>query len=538
MDHHRDQQARIIQHNPEGTIFSVFFINIKMKRDGACTSLWQDTGVEITGLSNPIKERDFDVVVAGAGITGITTGLLLQKAGKRVLITEAKSIGFGTTGGTTAHLNTFLDTPYYSIQSKFGNSNALLTAKAVQDALNLIRHHVNEYRIDCGYKQLSAYLFSQDEKQTKELEDIYKSAKECQVKCSMASEIPVPISFEKAIEFPGQATFHPLRYISSLVTAFEKAGGVLLEDCRVQSVEEGQPHLVQTSRGNFKAEYFIYATHTPPGVNLLHFRCAPYRSYAMAVRLKNKQDYPGSLVYDMYDPYHYYRTQEIDGELYFIVGGEDHKTGHEENTNQCFTKLEAHVKKHFPVQAITHRWSSQYFEPNDGIPYIGNLPGHPQNMYVATGYGGNGMIYSAVAAITLSEMIVAGQSEYQDLFNPNRIKPIAGFTNFVKESADVVGKLLGKLLPGEKLTELVDLAAGEARVVKYEGEKIAAYKDDNGKVYALNSACTHIKCDVAWNNAEKTWDCPCHGSRFSYTGEMVTGPARKDLEIIKLEDSK
>ena len=509
-----------------------------MKRDGACTSLWQDTTETNSHDKKMNADQHFDVVIAGAGISGITTGLLLQKAGKAVLIAEAKSIGFGTTGGTTAHLNSFLDTPYQVIQSKFGESNALLTAKAVREALDLIKQNVKEYKIDCGYKELSAYLFSQDDKQSKELEDIYKSSQDCQVKCSWAKEIPVSIPFEKAIEFPGQATFHPMRYIKALVELFEEAGGVLLEDCRIQAVDEGNPHVIKSSRGNFRAESFIYATHIPPGVNLLHFRCAPYRSYAIAVKLENKSDYPSSLVYDMYDPYHYYRTQEIDGELYFIAGGEDHKTGHEENTSQCFTKLEAHVKKYFPLKSVTHRWSSQYFEPNDGLPYIGHLPGHPESMYVATGYGGNGMIYSAVAAITLSEMIVTGKSEYQELFNPNRIKVVAGFSNFVKEAADVVGKLIGKILPADKLEGLADMAPGEARVVKYEGNRLAIYKDDNGKVYSLNSACTHIKCEVAWNTAEKTWDCPCHGSRFSYTGEMVTAPARKDLELVQLAELK
>ena len=509
-----------------------------MKRDGACISLWQDTAESTGNNLNPTSSRDFDVVIAGGGITGITTGLLLQLAGKTVLIAEAKSIGFGTTGGTTAHLNTFLDTPYQVIQSKFGENNARLTAKAVQDALDLIKKNVREYKIDCGYEELSAYLFSQDEKQTKDLEDIYKGASECQVNCSWVKKIPVPIDFEKAVEFPGQAIFHPLRYIKALVEQFEAAGGTLLENCRIQSVEEGEPHVIQSNRGNFKGNHFIYATHIPPGVNLLHFRCAPYRSYAVAVKFEKKTDYPQSLVYDMYDPYHYYRTQEIDGELYFIAGGEDHKTGHEENTNQCFTNLEAHVKANFPVQAITHRWSSQYFEPNDGIPYIGHLPGHPQNMYVATGYGGNGMIYSGIAALTLSDIIVSGNSVYQELFNPNRIKVVAGFTNFVKESADVIGKLIGKILPPDSLKELADLAPGDARVVKYEGNRIAVYKDETGKLYAVNSACTHIKCDVAWNNAEKSWDCPCHGSRFSYTGEMLTAPARKDLEVLRIEELK
>jgi glycine/D-amino acid oxidase-like deaminating enzyme/nitrite reductase/ring-hydroxylating ferredoxin subunit len=507
-----------------------------MKRDGACNSLWQDTTTDQQQNAQLPQNKNFDVIIAGAGITGITTGLQLQKAGKSVLIAEAQTLGFGTTGGTTAHLNSFLDTPYGVIQNKFGEKDAQLVARSLRQALQLIRSNVQEYKIDCGYKELPGFLFSQDEKQTKELEDILKAARECNVQSAWSDSIPVPIHFQKVVEFAGQATFHPTRYLTALAKNFIEAGGVLLENCRITKVEEGEPqHTVTTTRGEFTARYFIYATHIPPGVNLLHFRCAPYRSYAIAVKLENENDYPDALVYDMYDPYHYYRTQEIDGEKYFIAGGEDHKTGHQENTEECFRKLEAHVRKYFKVAEVTNKWSSQYFEPTDGLPYIGHLPGHPGTMYVATGYGGNGMILSAVAALTLTDMIVSGESEYEEMYDPNRIKLVAGFSNFVKEAADVVGKLIEKVLPGEKLEELVDIAPGEARVVKYEGHRLAIYRDDNGQVHALNSACTHIKCEVAWNSAEKTWDCPCHGSRFSYTGEVLTAPARKDLQQVTIE---
>jgi Rieske Fe-S protein len=170
------------------------------------------------------------------------------------------------------------------------------------------------------------------------------------------------------------------------------------------------------------------------------------------------------------------------------------------------------------------------------LPYIGHLPGHPQNMFVATGYGGNGITYSAIAALTLTEMIVNDKSEYEKLFDPNRIKPVAGFSNFVKEAADVTGKFIGGIFPKEKLEELADLAPGEARVIKYENYSIALYKDEAGNLHAVNPACTHIKCEVGWNAVEKSWDCPCHGSRFSYDGEVLTAPARKDLEIIRLEE--
>ncbi|HLG38085.1 MAG TPA: FAD-dependent oxidoreductase, partial [Chitinophagaceae bacterium] len=503
-----------------------------MKRDGACNSLWQDTTPEYYSKMKALPTQLFDVIIAGGGITGITTGLLLQRSGLSVMIAEAQSIGFGTTGGTTAHLNTFVDASYDVVQQKFGKKNGQLLARALKQALQLIKRNVQEYEINCGYKELPGYLFSQDSDQSKKLRDIMTATQECNVNASWIEEIPVPINFENALLFPGQATFHPTRYLSSLAKEFEKAGGVLLDSCRITLVEEGLPHSLKSSRGNFRCSHFIYATHIPPGVNLLHFRCAPYRSYVMAAQLGKTYNYPEALIYDMYDPYHYYRSQEIDGEKYFIVGGEDHKTGHEENTERCFRKLEAHIKKYFGVTSIANRWSSQYFEPADGLPYIGNLPGHPANMYVATGYGGNGMVYSAVAALTLTDMIRGINNENIELFDPNRIKMVAGFSNFVKESADVIGKLAKKILPAEKLAELADLAYGEARVVHYEGSRLAIYKNENGQVFALNSACTHIRCEVAWNSAEKTWDCPCHGSRFSYKGEMLTAPARKDLETV------
>jgi Rieske Fe-S protein len=256
----------------------------------------------------------------------------------------------------------------------------------------------------------------------------------------------------------------------------------------------------------------------------------------LAAKLENEKDYPEGLAYDMYDPYHYYRTQEVDGEKYFIVGGEDHKTAHEENTEARFTHLEAYLRKFYKVKEIAYRWSSQFFDPADGIAYIGHLPGHPTNMFVATGFGGIGMTNSHISAMLLTDLVVIGKSEFLDLFDPNRVKPVAGFKNFVKEAADVVADFFGGIFSREKLEAFVEIAPGEGKIVKYEGKSIALYKDENGKLHAVSPACTHIKCTVNWNASEKSWDCPCHGSRFSCDGEVLTGPARKDLAVINLEE--
>ena len=503
-------------------------------RDGSCISLWQDTAEEYQTQNNELK-KSFDVAIVGGGITGITTALQLQKAGKNCVVFEAYNLCFGTTGGTTAHLNTLLDNPYNIIINKFGKENAQLVAQSTKDSIELIRSNIEEYNIDCGFQNASAYLYAQDDKQVKELEDIHDACREVNVKAVYQENLPINIDYKKVMRVDGQAKFHPVKYVHALAKAFEEIGGVILQQCRVLDIKENGIINIVTEKGNFQSQYLIYATHIPTGINLLHLRCAPYRSYAMAVTLKNK-NYPEDLFYDMYDPYHYIRSQQIKDQTYLIVGAEDHKTGHIENTDECFSKLEAYVKKYFDVDEVVNKWSSQYFEPADALPYIGHLPGHKENILVATGYGGNGMTYSHVAALTLKSIVLNEDNPYIKLYDPNRIKPVAGFVSFLSHNADVARMFVGKWFTHEKLKELEDIAPGEGKVVRFEGETIALHKDKEGKLHALNPTCTHMKCSVAWNNAEQSWDCPCHGARYNISGYVVTGPANMQLQKIEVKE--
>jgi len=508
-----------------------------MTRDGINKSLWQET-ISNEYISSNIKvtsDTIYDVLIVGGGITGISTGLQLQKAGKSVLIAEAYNIGFGTTGGTTAHLNSFLDCSYADVQKKFNREDANLLADAIQQSLSLIKSNIAQYQINCEYKNLPAYLFAQNKSEIQELDDIFKATKEVGVDVNYTEQLPFKTEYEKALVFDQQAQFHPLKYLNGIAKAFTNEGGIILENCRITGIIENEVLELESSQGIIKAQQLIYATHIPPGVNLLHFRCAPYRSYALSILLQREADYPDALIYDMEDPYHYIRTQEIDGQKHLIVGGEDHKTGHETNTQICFTKLESYARKHFQIAKVTHQWSSQYFEPADGLAYIGHLPGADERVFVATGFGGNGMVYAGISAILLTDLIVHGKNEYEELLDPNRIKMVAGFKNFAKEAADVVQKLIATVVPPEALHELAGIAPGEAKLVKYEGSRLAVYKDENGSIHAVNPACTHIKCEVAWNDTEKSWDCPCHGSRFDIDGNVLTAPARKNLEQVNIE---
>ena len=505
-----------------------------IKRDGNKISLWQESAPAYQPVNEVNSSTLYDVVIVGGGITGITTALLLQNAGMNCLVLEGHNLCYGTTGGTTAHINTLVDVPYSTIEKNFNKEQAKLVADSLKEAVSTIQENVRKYKIDCEYKAATATLFSQDDKQSDELEKISEATQRAGITNKFIEKISVPIEFLKAMQVDGQAKFNPVRYVYRLAQEFEKAGGTIMEQCRVLSADETENVFIETAKGKYSAKYLIYATHIPPGVNLLHFRCVPYRSYAMAVTLKNGS-YPEDLVYDMYDPYHYYRTQEVDGQQYLIAGGYDHKTAHEDNQEYCFLKLESHIRKHFDVDEIVYKWSSQFYESPDGLPYIGQLPGHDK-IFVATGYGGNGMPYSTVAALSFKRTICREENPYQELYDPNRLKPVAGFTSFVNHNIDVVKQFASKFFSGEDLKELAEIATNEGKIVKYKDEKIAIFKDENGAVHALSPICTHVGCEVKWNNAELSWDCPCHGARYSYDGRVMNGPTVKNLTKMNIRE--
>lgn len=504
-----------------------------MTRDGAMLSLWQEQLGQYQPSNAWDKSVTYDVLIVGGGITGLTTGLFLQQQGKKCLIAEAHNIGFGTTGGTTAHLNTMLDTTYPEIESAFSEDVAKQIANATKEAIITIESISKQYNIDCGFEYKKGYLFALEKEQSKELKEIKVAAERAGVSIEYTKEIPVPIPFEKAVVFEGQAQFNIAEYLLGLANAFEAGGGVILQNCLVSDVESKEHHVAKTSIGDIKADKVVYATHIPPGVNILHFRCAPYRSYVAAFTLKSGE-YPDALCYDMEDPYHYYRTQEIHGKKYIIAGGYDHKTGHEENTESCFRELESYLRTYFDIDSIDYKWSSQYYSSTDGLPYIGKFPGH-DTIYCATGFIGNGMVFGTLAGRMITDMILGKEHELESVLAPSRIKPIAGFTEFVKENAAVVSKFIGMRFSYTTIETLAELAKGEACLADWEDKKVALYKDENGKVHALDPVCPHAKCIVAWNTAEKTWDCPCHGGRFACNGALLTGPPRRGLTQIITE---
>jgi glycine/D-amino acid oxidase-like deaminating enzyme/nitrite reductase/ring-hydroxylating ferredoxin subunit len=504
-----------------------------MKRDGASTSLWQANRPDYQPANGWNKDEVYDILIIGGGITGLTTALLLQQEGKKCLVAEGQTLGFGTSGGTTAHLNTLVDATYPTIEDNFGKQGARQVANATAGAIALVESLTKKYQISSGFSYQTAWLYAQEEQHIEQLDQVYEASRRAGLTVEQADTIPVPFSFKKAYRFGGQGQIHASNYLLGLAEAFEKAGGVIVQRCLVQDLTHDDPLRATTSIGDIRARQVVYATHQPPGISIFNFRLAPYRSYASAFTLKN-DNYPQGLAYDSKENYNYFRTQESDGQRYVIAGGFDHKTGHEDNTEQIFAELEAYQRAHFEVAEFAYRWSSQYYESVDGLPYIGSFPGQ-DGVYLGTGFGGNGVTYGTVTAMILCDMLLGRPSPYEEVFSPARIKPVASFTNFVKENADVVSMFVGKRFSYEKITELADLAPGEAKTVKWEGTTLALYKDENSRVYALDPVCPHAKCIVVWNSGEKSWDCPCHGARYAVDGGLLTGPARTGLTRLEWE---
>jgi glycine/D-amino acid oxidase-like deaminating enzyme/nitrite reductase/ring-hydroxylating ferredoxin subunit len=507
-----------------------------MIRDSETISVWQEIMPFLNIRKADPANQSFDVIIVGAGITGLSLGLTLQEAGRRCLILEARNIGFGTTSGTTAHLNTVLDTPYPDIISKFGEDNAKLVAKGAAEAIDIIKTNVERNNILCDFEYRNGFLFAEKEQEEKTLNDIYEALGAVGIEASYTSYVPVPLPFTKAIAFTGQAQFHPVNYLLALTEAFQEKGGTILEQRLVDRIESVDDLLeVYAGEQKYTSTFAVYATHIPPGINLLHFRCAPYRSYVLGLELEDESQYPEGLAYDLQDPYHYFRTVYLDNRKVLLVGGNDHKTGHTEQAQQPFTELEAYARRYYSIRSIPYKWSAQYYEPADGLPYIGHLPGAAKNIFVATGYSGNGMIFGTLASRVIADLILKGESEYESLFSPSRIKPVAGFTNFVKENADVVKHFIADRISVKELTELADLSKEEGRVVKYEERKIAVYKDEYGVLKALHPVCPHAGCIVQWNGIEKSWDCPCHGARYDVDGKLLNGPSAMGLKQIPLD---
>lgn len=501
-----------------------------MKRDGKNTSFWEDQAIK-----NPINiydNKNFDTIIVGAGITGVTLAKELQNRGRSCLLIEKENPGFGTTGGTTAHINNFFDSSYDEIIKNFGEESAVLLANAAKETIRYIKQNIVHYHISCDFNECSYYLFSADEKQSKKLDDILEAHQKIGIETEQIFSIPFSLTFEKAIEIKGQAQFHPLRYINKLLKEYTKNGGAVLTETQVKDFEnkDGMITVITDTHSMITSKNLVWATHIPPGNNRFSVLLAPYRSYVATLKLANPVKSMAQTA-DLYDPYHYARYHKSGSDYFLIVGGFDHKTGDENDTEKHFKDLMKYVDENFKYKEVVAKWSSQFYLSADGLPYIGKMPGE-KNIYISTGFTGNGMTFGTMTSMVIPDLLDGKETELSKLFDPSRIKPVASARNFLDEVVNASVHFVKDKFTVDKIEELNEINKGEGRIIKHGGKTFAAYRDEKSEIHLLSPVCPHTGCNVVWNPSEVTWDCPCHGSRFDVEGKLLNGPAMKDLKKI------
>lgn len=495
---------------------------------GSTKSYWHDSTPR--GAHKPLgADLSVDVAIVGAGITGLTAALLLAREGRKVAVLEARRAGEGDTGKTTSHITELLDTRYYQLASDFGKDGARLAAQSQRAAIERIAGFVREEAIDCAFERVPAYLYAEKGGDGREIERELEAAREVGLEVSPVETMPLPIAIERAFRLENQARFHPLRYLDALVAGLTRAGGLIFEGTQVVDFADGEPCRLTTAGGQVvTATRALACTYSPSSTRFaLHTRVAAYRSYVVALRA---DDVPEGLYWDNDDPYHYTRREPLPGGGYLlIVGGEDHKTGTEKDTLAAFERLEAYARDRFGDRPVAYRWSGQILETVDGLPFVGKAP-HSSHTYVATGYSGNGITHGTMAGMLLADLALDRDNPWSELYSPSRVKPVASAKDFVVENASVASHFVGDRLKKPEAPTVDEVRPGEGKLIRRGGEALAVYRDESGRAHVCSAVCPHLGCLVQWNNAERTWDCPCHGSRFEPSGDVINGPAVKGLE--------
>lgn len=497
-------------------------------------SLWMATtpGTSYPRLSG---NHDADVVVVGAGITGLTTALLLAQSGASVVVVEAHRVGTGTTGYTTAKVTSLHSLIYAFLIKQLGQDKARLYGQANQAAIEQIATLVDSLGIDCEFTRAPAYTYTVDPDQRGSIEAEVSAAQSLGLPALLAEDSELPYPIEAAVRFDDQAHFHPRRYTLGLASALEAAGGVVFEQSRAIDIDERDGAvLVQTTGGQVWAKAAVVATLLPfLDIGGYFAKAHPSRSYALSVRC------PGPVPAGMYlsrdSPTRSVRPVEIAGLAGLVVEGSGHKPGQTEDTTRFYTDLETWVRNRFEVEAVDYRWSAQDYTSIDQVPYIGRCP-RTTAVYVATGYNKWGMTGGTAAGMIITDLINGRNNPWLEVFDATRVGTGQAVTKFVKENASVGMHFVKDRLQRLAAGQLADLSPGTGGIVQVDGQTVGAYRETSDTIHTVSLTCTHLGCSLKWNPAELSWDCPCHGSRFTYTGEVIEGPATQPLEQIPIDD--
>ena len=505
-------------------------------------SVWQAT----------VPPRDFprleqnaatDVCVIGAGIAGLSTAYLLARSGKSVVVLDDGPVAGGMTGVTTAHLTHVIDDRYFQIERLHGRDGARLAAESHTAAIERIEAIVIGEGISCDFERVDGWLFlgsgQNPEILEQELEAVHRAGI---TRAERAAHLPVSgFAAGPCLRFPAQAQFHPLKYTDGLTRAIERDGGRIFTRSHADKVEGGRPARVKVGPWEVTAEAVVVATNTPVNdLVAIHTKQHPYLTYAIGLRI-GRGVVPPALYWDTEDPYHYIRLQRVDanespgypnGHELLIVGGEDHRTGQAEDTEERHGRLEAWARERFPgLGEVEFNWAGQVMETVDRLAFIGRNPLDHDNVFVVTGDCGTGMTHGTIAGMVLSDLILGRENPWVTLYDPSR-KTLRAAGDFARETLNMAAQYADWLTGGD--VDSVDQIAPDSGAVVRRGlTKLAVYRDPEGALHYLSAVCAHLGCIVHWNPAERTWDCPCHGSRYDKLGDVINGPANKHLTRIE-----
>lgn len=525
-----------------------------------------DKSLWISSVENLRKNYDklngygeAEICIIGGGLTGLTCGYYLSKLGKKVIILEKDKIMNHTSGNTTAKITSqhglFYD---YLIKSQ-GKELAKQYLEANEEAIKNIHEIIEEENIDCDFEWQDSYVFTQDESEVDKIIAELDAVESLGLDAEFVENIDIPIK-EKikgekpdffinedednikisrkvlgAIKFKNQAQFNPCKYGLALADIINKNGGIIYENSKVIDLEiEDDNYYVITEGGNIKAKKVIIASHYPiinyPGFYFLKM----YQETTYLMAFEVKEDLFDGMYINTKEPTISFRTAKCGDKRLLIVGGSNHKTGAKIDLAKSYKRLEDVAKQIYPSAKKEFYWNTEDTVSLDKIPYIGEFSKMMPDVYVATGYKKWGMTSSNIAANIIVDKIIGKENPYEYVFKSTRLKPIKNYKelgNMVKEVG--FSLIINNIIKSPGL--LKDVKQGEGKIVEIEGTKVGVYRDKEGKVYAIKPNCSHLGCELSWNNLEKTWDCPCHGSRFTFEGKSIYEPSIKDLDVFYIE---
>ncbi|MGI2296991.1 FAD-dependent oxidoreductase [Paenibacillus sp. GXUN7292] len=490
------------------------------------------TSTSIPSYPKLEQNIEVDVAIVGAGITGITTAYLLSKHGFNIALIEAGQILTGTTGHTTAKITAQHGLIYDELIAHIGLEKTKLYYQANDEALKFIKQTVKAHAIPCDLKTEDAYIYTNSDESLAKLSKEFQAYQQLELPSAMLPQAPLPFPTIAAIVMNDQAQFNPIKYLTALTDLAVKQGVQIYENTTAVTVDKGDQAAVVTRDGHkIAAKHVLSCSHYPfhDGGSFYFARMYQERSYALCI--KPLHAFPKGMYISAEEPTRSLRTVTVNGEEMVIVGGENHKTGQGICTIKHYEALQAFAEQTLSAQEILYRWSAQDLVTLDKLPFIGQTDSDAPNIYVATGYKKWGMTTGTAAALLLEKLVMGQESPYEQLFTPSRFYADPTIKQFIKTNADVAKHLVGGKL--ESLNRYPEhLSNDEGAVVAVNGKRAGAYRDQDGQLHIVDTTCTHMGCEVEWNSGERTWDCPCHGSRFSFEGEVLDGPAKKPLKKI------